>query len=439
MKHILAALAATSICATTAHAAPLCSEFRSPDTMPKKYRKLAPVLSGSPTDWVITADQMDTTYLPDAQAAHLLSQIASEFEARGTRLAILMAPPRPLIAGQSTLETLAKAEIDFDAAAVSESFTQMIELLRASGVVAPNLLEHAISDETLREAFYYRHDTHWTPRGAAESAMALAHEVRAAGIDAFADTPPVQPDLASTQVFSERGSLADMAKAVCGVELPPVTQTIPAFPSAETDLLADTTGRPRILLAGSSFSNRYKKDAYRVADAISGTLQADVINHSVSGGGAIGAIEGVINAGLLKDEDPFDLVIWELPYTEGLRSPGVLRQLLGALQNDPAKLAAPVATLAPSGKTRIDVASQQPAMMALHLPESTVQRIKIDLRFEDGTKQTQSMIRKKHVPAALRSDWWAFSLDGLSAQGLQSITLRYDGPAIGTGATAHFY
>ncbi|MEO1747778.1 MAG: hypothetical protein AAFR27_04025, partial [Pseudomonadota bacterium] len=97
---------ASSIGATAVNAAPLCPEFASPELMPSKYRKLAPVLSGGPTDWIITNDQMDLKYVPNDQSKFLLGEIAKAFEARGTKLAVLMAPPRPLIAGQEAIDAL---------------------------------------------------------------------------------------------------------------------------------------------------------------------------------------------------------------------------------------------------------------------------------------------------------------------------------------------
>ncbi len=182
-------------------------------------------------------------------------------------------------------------------------------------------------------------------------------------------------------------------------------------------------------MAGSSFSNRYKKDAYRVADAISGVLQAEVINHSVSGGGAIGAIEGVLNAGLLDADERYDLVVWELPYTQGMRSTGMLRQLLGALQFETDKAASRIIPLESSGSTLIDISGSAPDILALSLPNSKLQRIKVDLRFQGGQKNTLTMTRKKHVPMELQSDWWALSLANLPVQNLKSITLRYDSQA----------
>jgi len=434
MKRLTALCLATVLAGSAIHAAPLCDAFANPDAMPKKYQRLAPVLSGGPDDWIITRDQMDTDYVPSAEAQSVLAQIVQEFEARGTKLAILMAPPRPLVAGEATLNALAGDDAGFDTVSVSASFNDMIRVVQDAGAIAPNLLTLATRDDVLRQAYYYRHDTHWTPRGAAESAVALADAVVAENADGFAGKVVVRPDWNGSETFEERGSLADMARAVCDVEIASVETLIPSFPKADLGLFDDASDKPNIILAGSSFSNRYKKDAYRVADAIGSALQANVVNHSVSGGGAIGSIEGIVNAGLLDGDMSVDLVVWELPYTEGLRSVGPLRQLLGALQMKRGQVARQTVALDTSGKTLINFDDNTPEVLALALPNADLQRIKVDLRFEDGSKQTLGMVRKKHVPAFLRSDYWALSLTGLEERGLISATVRYDGKAIGAGA-----
>lgn len=434
MKHLTPLCLAAILGATPALSAPLCSEFTSQDLMPAKYRKLAPVLSGGSTDWIITADQMKTDYTPPAEVAGLLAQIVAEFEARGTRLAIMMAPPRPIVAGQDTLDALSGGTAAFDTAAVAATFDTMMDVIRDSGAIAPNLLEVALSNEDLRDAYYYRHDTHWTPRGAARSAIALAEAVIAADVPAFVGAAIAVPDLNAGPSFTEKGSLAGMAKAVCGASIAPVETNVPVFPSSGLGLLDDTSNQPRVLLAGSSFSNRYKKDAYRVADAIAATLKAEVVNHSVSGGGAIGAIEGIVNAGLLSETAAFDLVVWELPYTQAMKSAAPLRQLLGALRYDPARNAVTSALLDGSGETRLEIQGPAPSLLALNVPETTAQRIKVDLRYADGHKNTVSLVRKSQVPAQLLSPIWAINIENQSAKTLSSVTVRYKASDIKPGS-----
>lgn len=432
---------AVGVAADTAIAAPLCDAFSSPDAMPKKYKKLAPVLAGNAQDWIITQDQMDTEYEPGKRATALLNEIVKEFEARGTKLAIMMPPPRPLVAGQAKMdELLAASGEQFDVAAVSASFNSMVETLRSSGAIAPNLLSLATSTPELQDDFFYRHDTHWTPGAAAESAYALAENVVDANLPAFQNAVLTRPEVtADSPVFEELGSLAKMADAVCGAQIDAVVRPIPVFAGKSDDLFGDSASGLRVILAGSSFSNRRKFDAYRVADAIAGALGADVANHSVSGGGAIGALEGVVLTGKLDANDPVDLVVWELPYTEGMRNVSILRQMLGALRYDASKSPAKTIAFKADGETKLDLSKMPADLMALKLPNAEFQRLKIDLKFEDGSKTTLTPVRKKHVTGDMRADVWAISLTGFSKGKPVSAKLRYDASKLGSGASIEIF
>ena len=436
----LAIALASSIAATAVNAAPLCPEFASPDLMPSKYRKLAPVLSGGLTDWIITDDQMDLKYVPNDQSKYLLGEIAKAFEARGTKLAIVMAPPRPLIAGQEAIDALGNNGDEFKVDAVAASFNEMVSFVQSTGIIMPNLLEVATASEEVREKFYYRHDTHWTPHGAARSAVALAEAVAAAELPAFARITPSAPDFTSTtEVLAEEGSLAVMANKVCGANVPPVETPFPAFDDQQADLLGDgASDKPQIILAGSSFSNRYKRDAYRVADAIASTISADVTNVSVAGGGAIGGIEGAILTGMIDKDNPPALVVWELPYTEGLGSPSTLRQLLGALQmNDDAQIAAS-RSLDASGETMIALANSDAQLITFKLPNTEIEEIKVRISFEKRKDMNLKLRRKDHVPAALRSDYWSLSLSGMTKDKPLAAKVTYDAKSLGSGAEFSF-
>ena len=212
MRHLTNIAASAAIAATiglSAEATPLCPEFRSADTMPSKYRKLAPVLSGSVSDWIITHDQMDEDYLPGEEARALLADIVTEFEARGVPLAIMMAPPRPVVAGQSVIDRLSGGTSRFDADLARTSFSNMVVAAQDVGAIMPDLAAVALSDPKLRDTFYFRHDTHWTPTGAAESAIALAQLVAERLPETFRGAGAARPEVQDAgPVITEKGSLA---------------------------------------------------------------------------------------------------------------------------------------------------------------------------------------------------------------------------------------
>ncbi len=431
----LTACLLTALGTTVAAQSPLCAEFAAPETMPKKYQRLAPVVSGTSTDWILPNDQFRQDYALDNEARHLFGEIVRSFDARGIKLAIMIAPPRPIVAGQDEVNRLSAGTSDFDVAAASASFAQMLDTLRETGAIVPDLQTLATASAEMRDTYYYRHDTHWTPIGAAHSALALASEVAASDIDGFQTLALRAPEVSDTsETFSEKGSLAKVVKATCDVIVAPEVHPIPAFETGGLGLLLDDTARARVVLAGSSFSNRYKSDAYRVGDALAATLEADVENHSVSGGGAIGSLEGVILSGALDKGAPVDLLIWELPYTQSLNSTSMLRQLLGALRADIAEVDGTRIDLSSSGETALDLPKGLPDTLLVHVPEAGLDRMNLEVHFETGKKKTVKLSRKSHVPPHLRTGYWAVSFADVADLGAATVTLRYKGKSLPQGA-----
>ncbi|MBO9476726.1 hypothetical protein J7382_04175 [Shimia sp. R11_0] len=443
MKRILATVAwgiSGSLGATASLASPVCQEFRAPDLMPKKYAKLAPVLSNGADGWLITNDQMDLDYTPHAEVPDLLRSIAEEFARREMPLAIMIPPPRPLVAGQKVMDDFPNGA-EMDVAEVSASFSAMISDIRSAGLIAPDLLLATQGKEALPAEFYFRRDTHWTPAGAAVSALALADEVALTLPRLFPKAGSTDvTDLTLSETVTEKGSLNGMAKNVCGVILPPETAPTLRFPQEEGGLLDEAdNSKPRVALAGSSFSDRYQRDFYQVADALAHALGAEVDNYSVSGGGAIGGLESLVLSGALTSGH-YDLVVWELPYTESLSRTHFLRQLLGALRHE--ELGTPVATVGidPQAKDMtVTPHDGTPGAVLVSLPESDLQRVAIDLRLADGSKETLQLLRKDKVPAERRSDLWAVSLDGYDRKGIQQMKLRFKGGKPGQDATVSLY
>jgi hypothetical protein len=405
--------------------------------MPKKYAKYAPIFSDGPEGWIIDSDQMKTDFAPSKEAMALIGKIATEFEKRGVPLAVLIPPPRPLVAGADTLSDLG-ADESYDVEKIGRSFAALIDSLRQAGIVAPDLLKVALSDGTLQEQFYFHRDTHWTPTGAAHSVLALADEIRAAYPDRFPQSASVTPaDLTPGPLIDEPGSLANIARKVCQAEIAPETAKTLIFPTASGALLTDDTGdKPVVALAGSSFSDRYKRDLYRVADSLAGALGAEVENYSVSGGGAIGGFESLILSGDLS-ADRFDLVIWELPYTERFRSTHFLRQLLGALRYNPTtKATSTVFIDENSRRLTLDLNDTNTGELVLFLPESDIQKVTAYLQSSSSKNKTIKLVRKDRVPAERRSHVWAASLQGLEERQFDKLTLEFVDGVPGRNATA---
>lgn len=426
-----------TVLSTPAIAAPICAEFSSPEAMPKKYAKYAPVLSDGPDGWIIARDQMRQDYTPSEESVFLLGEIAGEFDALGIPLAVMIAPPRPLIAGQETLQSLHAPE-EYDVTTIGQTFSSLIETLNSAGILAPDLLKVAASNDNVRRAFYFKRDTHWTPTGAAHSALALADDVAKAHSDVFPQAGTISlADLTLGSEIAEKGSLAGVAKKVCAAALEPEAVPTLVFPSATNDLFADTSDdTPRVALAGSSFSDRYKRDFYRVADSLAGALGAEVDNYSVSGGGPIGGIESLVLSGQLT-EGAYDLVVWELPYTEGFQATHFLRQLLGALRYGATDIQGDATDIAANAESvTLPAPAETVRELVVKLPASDVQNISAKLQFKDNKPKTIKLQRRNRVPKEMRSDVWVASLDGLQNDQLTSVTFQFRDGVPGENAQA---
>ncbi len=404
--------------ATAAGAEPYCDALVTGDGLSAKHARSAPIYSNADSGWMFTKDQMRERYDMKSSAARLVAEIVAEFDKRGVPLAIMVPPPRPVVAGQAALdETMGNDR--YDVAAAEASFAKLVEGLNAAGAIAPDLQALSLSDPDLRDAFYFKRDTHWTTVGAAHSAITLAQAVASTHPNLFPDAPKFSAtNLIRNGEIEEKGSLARIARDGCGTSLGnEVSPTFDLTQAKEGGLLGDAPDRPRIALVGSSFSDRYKKDHYRVSDALARVFGADVDNYSVSGGGGIGAIESYVLSGEL-DHRAHDLVVWELPYTESFNSTSMLRQLLGALRYG-------TDAGAPADNGQLSSLKA----VELSISGNGTQRAKLKVSLNDGSQKMISVSRRGALPSEARGRSVFVSLEDLSRRGIADIKLE---PAKGT-------
>lgn len=396
----LAATALFIFPTTNALAEQYCDAFNDPTSLAKKYARLVP-MSDQNTGWIFTKDQLNQDYVLKDANVRLLKSIAEEFQKIDTKFAIVMAPPRPLDAGEDIVSKTVNGAIGYDLTATMQTFSAMIQQVNNIGITMPDLSALVTTQKDDTHKYFFKRDTHWTPFGAAQSVQALASSL---GLSEKAMPPILENG------YEERGSLSEMSRIVCDADIEPEVVAAIDYPSSEMGLLDDIPSDFKVALAGSSYSDRYKRDTYRVADAIAYFLSADVENISVSGGGAIGAIEGMISSGKLRNGD-YDLVVWELPYTEGLNNESALRQLLGALRNQ-----------RPAGIKQHQVAVGQTLNLEGKIAPSDVlnvknitdqERVTLKIQFTNRKPKKVRLVRKSRVPQDLRSGAWSVSLAGL--------------------------
>jgi len=404
------------------NATPMCPELLQTDNLENKYRRLAPIHTDIENGWIFTSDQLSESYTLKSEAVHLMSGIAEEFESRGIKLAIMIAPPRPLVAGDGVVKSTLDSNSVFDTVAASDSFNQMIEQLRQTGAIVPNLLPVAQEMNQFRQ-YYFRRDTHWTPAGAAASALELAAEF------GFSDAAFSVSDVVSSDIYEEGGSLSNIVNAICGLEndVEQVAKMNYSRIMASQGLgLFGSASEDKIALVGTSFSDRYKRDQYQVADALAAASGADVSNYSISGGGMIGPMEAFILSG---DVDDYSNVIWEFPYTQSPNSTSHLRQLLGALRFESSNLSPPQSLeLSSSNEAAITFLDRPLKANLIQFETETANLLRVDvvISFESGKTRTIKLRRKDRVPLDRRTTNWFADLSGWDNDSIIEIIAKFD-------------
>ena len=413
MKHftISLALALTLSLKTSVAADPYCVALSDPEQLPKNYAKRGPFHVDALSGWIVGQDQLKAKFAVTHETAALWKAIAEGFEAKDVKLVVLAAPPRPLFAPKDALPD------GYSATSAEKAFSAYISALNTTGITAPDLT--VLRETPFAPDFYFARDTHWTPAGAAVSAAHLSEAMTGR------QASDIVADVVFNEQYSEKGSLSTVVEKTCGtrpeaelVKAPVYTQKGDA-----TALLSDVKDVAAALV-GTSFSDRYKRDAYQVSGALSLALEKTVDNFSVTGGGMTGAMEAFLRSDALAS-GRYDTVIWEVPYTAPLTNISGLRQILGILQEDG------VATAVYHGPINADWLNIDHEFFAadftalrLHTPGMTKGKLSLELYAANGQKMRANLVKSDRVAADARSDTWSLSLAALPIQDVKRLKVR---------------
>jgi alginate biosynthesis protein AlgX len=436
MKSLLTSmtLATAVACTSGVFAKPYCAELSEKTQLPKKYQKRGPFYSDAASGWIIGHDQLKLNFEVTDEVTALWRSINAEFEKHGAKLVVLAAPPRPLFVPADALNQM-KLPDDFSLTDLQDGFSAYITSLNSAGIVSPDLSKLALGQ--IASSYYFARDTHWSPMGAAFS---VAH------LKAAIDQTPVKDTISTitaSQTYEEKGSLAGVVKATCGTR--PKIETAPSPQYAQkgsaVSLFADTESEDAIALVGTSFSDRYQRDAYQVADALSFVMDATVENYSVTGGGLAGAMETFIRNGAMKD-GRFKTVVWEAPYSTPLTRVAGLRQILGALLTyDATPQSDGLKTAVGDKWTTLEHSFSTAGLAALEIEtaKTTSGQLVIELFDTKGASTRMKLEKTDRVAAQLRNNRWALALNGLPNNKIVKLKLRLKGATTQEYANIRFF
>jgi len=232
------------------------------------------------------------------------SKLNRILKSQGKTLHIVMAPTRGVL-NANDMPSDSKWIDSFDVDNARKTFTRSISSLKAIGLSVANL---ATIPENIANNFYYKHDHHWTAKGAKFAAEKTARLITA--IDKDLPHQVFKTETKPEEINIE-GSFALFIEDICGTKIPdekaPIIQT---FAERQDDLF---DGKPNaaVALIGTSNTTEPAPSYANFAGYMRELLQSDVENFSVQGAG----IESPILSYFAADNEnkkQHRHLIWEL-------------------------------------------------------------------------------------------------------------------------------
>lgn len=256
--------------------------------------------------WLYTTEEFQTS-AGDARevAAKLeeISRVRGLLAKGGTRLVVALIPAKARLYP----EYLERAHVPAVKADVYGRFRAGLE---RAGIPAPDLLA-AMQAEKKRpgEALFLHTDTHWTPRGAAVVARALAPAVR----DLRLDLPPATYTVQTGKPLARGGDLLRYVPVSGGSG--PAPDTVRERSYTRTDgggggLLGDET--LAVTLVGTSYSADAADNVWKFSGALAQALGTEVLNVAQAGQGPMTPMREYLKSQEYRDAPP-QVVIWEIP------------------------------------------------------------------------------------------------------------------------------
>ena len=259
--------------------------------------------------WIFRIDDLRGEYTLAPGTVEGLAKFVKAWNERGTQVALVVIPPRGVLAAAHVdrTDTLAK---DFDPDAIGAAYKAAVQTLASSGAVVPDLLT-AASDAKLGDGFVFRRDHHWTPEGAK-----LAMEAVVRGLTLRPPFTPVTYDNVFQRKRGMVGAIAHTLEKACGYE-PFVVEkysdydSVPKWTEVTEEALLGDPPPPEVVIAGSSHTNKGMKDIFNVTGWLRAATGTDVLNIGVDGGGFSTGLLNWMDSDAARISPP-KLLVWEV-------------------------------------------------------------------------------------------------------------------------------
>lgn len=289
----------------------LCDAAKDPKSFPADAQSA--VITGRGTgDWLFGTSSF-WGYSDPTPDAPYFRRFAEVLKTKGVKLIIVQVPPR---GGTETQYLANAAPKGLVPANLARSYTSYVGMFNANDIFSPDLI--ALYDKSKRiKPFFFERDHHWTPEAATVTAVAINQYLISQGI--LSQIPETRFTL-QKKIAQNNSTFGSRVASICKQPVPAQTyESLIATPVAQQGLL--DAEEPAIVLAGTSNSYRSSGAEDSFAAALRYTMQRDVANFAIDGGGPWGSIEKYLYSDVFKAA-PTKVLIWEMnnptPFKAGL-------------------------------------------------------------------------------------------------------------------------
>jgi len=267
--------------------------------------------------WLFESWDLAETWEPEPWATYV-PRLVDAFADEGVQLVVALVPTRGMVHPE-------KVAVPFDADSAVAAYAQTLEMFRAAGAVAPDLLTTFVQPteplDALEEAAVFSTGRHWTSRGAELTARAVASAVDQQGM--YRRDVQFRSRVLGLGTYEPR--LARLLRESCDAPtvMEPLTRydTNERIGGASGGGLLDAKG-PEVVLLGTSNS---ANDRFHFHAFLEQHLGADVLNAALKGGMGFRAMDAYLRDDAWHEDRP-SLVVWELRMQDAHGWPEARRQ-----------------------------------------------------------------------------------------------------------------
>ncbi|GAA0505374.1 alginate O-acetyltransferase AlgX-related protein [Deinococcus depolymerans] len=280
----------------------ICPQAQDQAIVSKSNKSIQPILNAGIGARMFYS--WDLNPMPSTQTLTYFDPLKKALKSKGVELIIISLPQRSYLTPDMIPKEIA-LKYNFNAGTIA-SYDKYIAEINNLGIYSPNIVNLSKSSGISNQFFFLR-DHHWTSIGADLVANNVANYIKSKNVLLRQEN---YSDKLKSLEISNYGSLEATYNEFCEPKLLPEKYLSYTIDAVEELISEDG---PQVVIAGTS--NNYRTLASDTVEQsfsalLSNKLKTNVLNVSISGGGASAALDSYLRSKSFQESPP-KFIIWE--------------------------------------------------------------------------------------------------------------------------------